>query len=543
LAVHGVGVLRLGCKDYNGRSFTDQYNYASLSQFLVDVPFSTDWDAIGHRPYLADGLKLKDIDRLGAMLLQGFFAVTTGRDTKTVFEPLMLLGPALTVPLLVCLGRRLGLGRWSSLLAAMAAGLMPAVCLLRLNCFLSQVVSIPLLLLAVLALHDCARRAGVATVLRAALALAAVAAVFVELTPVLLLLCAGFLLGGVVLGVTPFRRALTLLVALPLLALLLNPWLCGILVELPTRVQVNTSGGHPFQHLYRLRGVAGFWIHEHRALEDTRRGHAAVALAAVLSAAAFVGLARLVISRHLDGAARERRLLGLAVAGLVLLPAVLWKLKPECPYQVCKMLGSVAPLFAALVALAFVRLGRLGAGSSFAVLGLTFACGAAGTASMSWQATRAEPQPRSWQHLTAHADYRDVQRTLKRCRGQDVVLAAGPGVYHNCWLAYAARRNRVWLVNPCINDGHFLGDGPPPRPGLREMREGPRGHSLIDLDHLPTEVLVVTSRYYGEPQVKLAGDCRLVGGNATFSIWKMGPGPYTIEPLPGAWRWPEAAAR
>jgi hypothetical protein len=68
------------------------------------------------------------------------------------------------------------------------------------------------------------------------------------------------------------------------------------------------------------------------------------------------------------------------------------------------------------------------------------------------------------------------------------------------------------------------------------MDGAPHGERLIDLDRMPNEVLVVTSRYYGEPQVKLSGDCRLVGGNATFSVWKLGPGSYAIEPLAGAWR-------
>src|SRR2546430_2725600 len=83
----------LALDGYTGRSFTDQYNYTSLAQLLTDVPFSTDWNTMGQRPYLVDGLKIKDSDRLGAMMLQGFFGVSTRTDARTVFEPLILLGP------------------------------------------------------------------------------------------------------------------------------------------------------------------------------------------------------------------------------------------------------------------------------------------------------------------------------------------------------------------------------------------------------------------------------------------------------------------
>jgi len=59
-----------------------------------------------------------------------------------------------------------------------------------------------------------------------------------------------------------------------------------------------------------------------------------------------------------------------------------------------------------------------------------------GTASLGCKPRGSSQQPHSWLHIVLHPDYRTSEATAPG-RGQKIVLACGPAVYHNCWLAYA----------------------------------------------------------------------------------------------------------
>ena len=152
---HGLGLFVVGARDYLARANGDQYNYTSLAQFLVDVPYATDWDALGQRPYLAEGRNLRD-DRIGAMLLQGFFAASLGAGTRPLFAPTILLGPAFVVLAAYGLGRRLGLAKGDALAAAVAAGAVPGLAMLQLQSFMAHTLAIPFLLMNLYTLHELA---------------------------------------------------------------------------------------------------------------------------------------------------------------------------------------------------------------------------------------------------------------------------------------------------------------------------------------------------------------------------------------------------
>jgi hypothetical protein len=558
VAVHGIGLLVVGCEDYLGWGHSDQLNYTVIAQLLTDFPMSIGWDEIGQRPYLADALKVMHGDRLGAMVAQGFFATSLGQEASRLFQPVILLGPGLSTLMIVALARRVGLGACTSLLAGLAAALVPALSLIRFYGAFSQTLSVPLLFLALVSLLRCVSRPTDGSVLRAGLALAGTIAVYFELVPIVCGLCVLILLGGVILRLMPARRGVGILLALPTLTLALNPLYLPTLIQGIQRVRYPTTIGNPMQHVYRLRGLGTFWIHDKWAFDQGRLGTAVVVLAVLLTALAVVGLLRLVAGwRGLlvragwrDDSYRGRCLAGAAVVALCLLPVVVRLSGPQYPYQVCKLAASLSP--AVVLAVAFGWAGcrvprlwgseptlgsslgdRAAASLAFCGLTLVLACGLVGTAFTSWETTIHKPTPRSAQHLTLTPEYRDLLHVLRQFRGAKIVLAAGAGTYFNSWPAYAARRNDVWLVNPCINDGMLLAPAAPAGVPLRFLPGV--GRNLTDLDHLPSEVLVVISKHC-EPQVEIHGDCRLIGGNVAYQVWHLGPGPYEIRPLPGAWR-------
>ena len=180
---HGMGLLALGARVYAGHGWWDQWQYVGLAQFFKDYPYGTALDRIGHRVALAWPIILKE-DRIGQSLLHAFFAASSFQDAKTLFEPTILLLPALTVLAVFALARRLGMAPRTALVAALVAGLLPGIAALHLESFLSQALAVPLLLLLPVVLDNLHGRPGWANLLRVAVLLATLFSVYTELTAI-----------------------------------------------------------------------------------------------------------------------------------------------------------------------------------------------------------------------------------------------------------------------------------------------------------------------------------------------------------------------
>ena len=541
--LHGLGLFAVGARDYLGRASSDQYNYTSVAQFLVDLPYSTDWGTMGQRPYLADALKFKG-DRMGVMILQGFFATSLHAGARALFEPTILLGPAFVVLAAYGLGRRLGLAKGPALAAAAAAGAVPGIAVVHLQCFMGHAVSIPFLLINLYTLHELATSPCWGRSLGAALLLAATTALYTELVPILLGLTALCLAGGVLFGTLRPLTGLALLPAVPALSVALNPLYVRSIALIYQRIAVPTAVGDPLHYAYRLRGLACLWVNDTWAFWPGRAGAAVVGFSVVMTVLAALGLAhlggrslRLLYSRpaRADRGYREGCLLGLAALALALLPVAVLLRDRQHPYQVLKLLVSVSPLLVLGVAHAWDGLPAARAvrpllrwGTLAALLAVT----GTGTGSLALATASPGAGFRSAQDTVLGPDYRSLTDRLAALRGAKVVLACGPGVFLNSWLSYAARRNDVWLVNPVLNDGIAVGCASAPVPNVRFL---PGGGQLIDLRTVPVEALLVRNAA-GPALVEVEGDCRLLWANAGYQIWQLGPGPFALRPTEAAWR-------
>jgi hypothetical protein len=539
--VHGLGLFAVGAREYLGRANSDQYNYTSLAQFLMDVPYSTDWDGLGHRPYLADGLKLRD-DRIGVMLLQSFFASSLCTGARPLFEPTILLSPAFVVLAVYALGRRLGLGKWYALATAAAGGLVPGLAALHLACFMAHALSVPFVLINLYTLHELATAPRRERLLGTAVLLAATTALYTELAVVLLGLTVLCLLGGVLLGTLRPRTGLALLAAVPALSVALNPLYVRFIVSIFHHITQPTAASDPLHYAYRLRGLACLWVNDAWAFWPGRAGAVVVGFSVAMTVLAVVGLGylgagrclRLLCSRsaRADRGYREVCLLGLAALALALLPVAVMVRDRQHPYQFLKLLISVSPLLVLGVAHAWDGLPEAARTLlRWGTLTALLAVATTGTGALALATATRGAGFRSAQDTVLSPDYRALTDRLEALRGAKMVLACGPGVFLNSWLSYAARRNDVWLVNPVLNDGVAVGCASAPVPNVRFL---PGGVQLIDLRAVPSEALLV--RAAGPALVEVEGDFRLFWANASYQIWQLGPGPFTLWPTAAAWR-------
>jgi len=543
--LNGLGLFLIGPRDYYARAHGDQENYTCLAQFLTDQPFSTDWDSLGQRPYLIDALVLKD-DRIGAEVLQGFFAASIGTDAQPLFEPTILLGPALLVPAVYALARRLGQGRRPAVLAGLAAALLPGLTALHLNCYMSHTLSVAFVLVTLLALHDLAAAPSVSALLRAALLGAATVSLYAELTLILLGLAGVCLVGGLALRVGSLRRGLLFLAAWPVLTVGLNPLygsrlaaIAGARATGATNVLVGGSWAD------YARALSSVWVADIWAGKPGWTGWCVFGLAAVLTLCAVRGLYHLAAANltpgteagPTTGARRRTGLLVLAILALASVPLLVLAHDRNHPYQFQKLLLSISPLLV-LGAAHGPASGPRGVRTAlrrWGPLGTMLASGFVGTTSMALQTVDpAHPSPSSLQTAVLDEDYRSALHLLRSLRGRSLVLACGPGLFQNSWMAYSARHNDVWLVNPRVNNNHVLAatEAPLPAPPLRPLAQG---RHLLDLQTVPADALLLTSDCCGT-QIQLEGDCRVIWSNAQYRLWQLGPAPFVLCPTPVALR-------
>jgi hypothetical protein len=549
--VNGLGFLWIGARDYLGRAYTDQYNYTAIAQLLIDGPLPPDWETMGQQAYLAPAMYLKG-DRIGAEALQGFLAVSIGTDAQVLFEPLILVAPVWIVLAVYGFGLRLGQSASRALVASLAAGVLPGVAVLHFHCFLSNVLAIPFVLFYLLALHDLVAVPGVGRLFGAALMLAAGVCVYPEFTAIFLGLTALCLGAGVVVRLLSVVRGLVLLAALPALAVAFNPLRLHDTLQIAfLRSLSPTAGGNPLDYLYNFRGLGCVWVGDVLALLHGWHGVLVRALLAALTALAVVGFVNLA-SRFVgllgrtsaaDAGLRRSLVLVLGLAALAALPLAVWLHDSQHPYQFQKLLLSFSPVLVVGVAHAGRPPFAVAPGSPRAVswrtlfarmpLAALLMAALFGTAVMAWKTADPRPGRYTLQSYVLGEDWRDTMTKLRELRGENLILAVGPGAFFNAWPAYSARHSSVWLVNPVLNDRIAIGSNEPPAPGLRFL---PEGRQLLDLQSLPRNALLLESDFGN--QVQMEGDCHLLWTRGHYRLWQLGPGTYTLHPTPRAWPYP-----
>lgn len=452
-AVQGAGLLGVGARYYVGRAWHDQFNYTAMAQFLADHRFSLSFADVANQPYLYKAIELKT-DRIGQSLFHAFVTVSTGTDAKTTFEPVILLLPLLVVPALFAWART-----WTSATAALGLAVMgamlPALAMVHLESFLSQALAVPLLLMWPTVVAELLERPdwkrGVATALVLAAGISVYAEIVVVFAGVLVLMVAADAL-----RTRQPLRALALLVALLAAPAILNPgFLRGSLAVFRRGSAPNVLAGiYPWS--FSLEGLSRLWLGDAALARPNWIGVLLGDVSLGLVVIAFFGLLALWLRRR-DGAS-------LGMLALAALPLLIRARGGAYGYQFYKMLLSVSPLLPAGVLAAGAEVGRLPVASrgrgAVAAAGVVLAAAACVTTlDMTWRTGRGRTEEvigRGGAHKLLAPASRRVQGMLESLRGEDLIVAWFDdffgGNYLNAWLAYFARHNWVWVLNPRLSD-------------------------------------------------------------------------------------------
>jgi hypothetical protein len=351
----GVGVAARGVERYRGNLHSDQYHYLVLAQFLMDEPFSLEWATVGQRPWLVVAMHTKG-DRIGQSIVQGFFAVSAGRDAVDLFFPTLLLGPGLMVPAVFLLGPQCGLPRRWTTRAALTAGAAPGVEYLVSMCFLSHALCVPALVAFLAGAIRLARGGGWRPLPGTAAALVVGFAVYTEFAPLFAGSAAAALTAGVLCRHISVKRAAGVGAAL-VLACALNP---AALVAATNVLERGSQNSGMRTHCRTSVWLAVYWLHFEKAwLTGGRVDHTVAHLFFYsMTGAAALGVLVLATRAVRSG---QRLAPALACAALLVPPVALRVLRPECEYVIGKLVLTFAPFAVVFLACGLHALSRVGA--------------------------------------------------------------------------------------------------------------------------------------------------------------------------------------
>lgn len=518
--IQSIGLFRLGARDYVGRAWTDQYNYISIAQFLIEKPYSMTISGIDNQPYLAEAIMKKD-DRIGQSVLHGFVSFSALSDAKPLFEPVIILSPALIALAIYALCRRLGMSRKLALLAGVGSGLMPAVTMVHLESFQSQALFMPFLLALPLLLHDLIQAPDWRRLAVAAFVFTAATSIYTELWIVLVALILLHLLVCCVRDRQP-SRLIGYGIALLVAPFALIPLFSGgifVILQRVARPVLQTLYPWAFQ----LEGISRLWIGD---LADTTIGLPRIVVlffGIVPIAMAYAGSiwAAARAARAAFRGWRSRELRGLLALQLDLfallgLPIVLFIQGRNNPYQFYKLLLSISPLFIVGIMLLYQQLrgdqyrheNRDSGSSIFGALVITLfsavvICGSGSTAYMALLSSYPNVGPREFQGLLLNQGMRELRAQLEGLHGQTLLLTE-PSGYLNGWVAYFGRNNHIWLTNPMVSD--------------IDLSQERGASATINLERLPSDAIVVSNR---TQHLEAVSSTNVIWSGSAYSLWKL----------------------
>ncbi len=484
---HAIGLFVIGAGYYVGRAWHDQFNYTAIAQFLMDYPFRWTLEEITN-PYLAKAIHLKE-DRIGQSVLHAFLAKSTMMDAKTTFETTILLAPPLISLAIYQLGHKLGMSVRPAILAALVAGLLPAIAMVHLESFMSQALAIPFLLIWPVFFIEALEARCCGSWIVASLILAAATSIYTEFyvifvgIAVVLTAAHAFSKSNLIwsarlfdyLSDDTFRRLIRrtwgwlkdnflgyflTAACVFITALLFNLGFAeGIWQVFHKGVNIAGKGvlGGIYPWAYSIEGLERLWLGDFIMVLDPRGKLILGYVTALLIIVAYVGLIR----ASLIG----RNAISIAVLGMALLPIMVLVHGYGYEYPYYKLLLSISPILALGVVflaaevvnkrLQNVLARRLVTGSAALIICVS----GLATADMAYRSGTGKTMQeigRGGAYKLLAPGARGIQDILSTVEGQDVYIIWRDdfynGGYMNGWLSYFSRKNNTWVANPGISD-------------------------------------------------------------------------------------------
>ncbi len=279
--LHAGGLLSLGASNYYGYGWIDMFNYVSQAQFFAEFPFHS---SVSDQGYLIAAQAYKH-DRIGQSVLHAFLMVSSGSDAQQSFGTTTFLSPFLMFFGFLAIARHFVKSSALSCLAAMAGALSPTVATIHLECFFSQSICMPFLLLWPVAVGYLVDKPSWRSVLLAGLLMSVISAIYTELLPIVVAIMIACSLVKDISDLEKFRRYFpdktfasegcrypfaTTLLWVPLSALLMavsNPGYLASALGILLRTTMGDVLPTIYPWAFKFEGLARLWLGDQAPLQ------------------------------------------------------------------------------------------------------------------------------------------------------------------------------------------------------------------------------------------------------------------------------------
>jgi hypothetical protein len=462
--LHASG-LSLGASNYYGYGWSDMLNYVAMAQFFADFPFHSN---VADQDFLvaAHGFKY---DRIGQSVLHSFLMVSSGSDAQQSFGSTIFLSPFLMFFGFLTIARRFAPPSPVSYLAALAGALSPTVATVHLECFFSQSMCMPFLLLWPAAVGYLVDRPSWRSALPAGLLMSVISAVYTELLPVILAITIACSLAKDSSNLKIFRARLpqkflagegshypfvTTLFWVPLIVMvgaISNPGYFGSALDILSRTARGIVLPAIYPWAFKPEGVARLWLGNQVLLQPKW----IVIILVVVTVLILVSIVHSLASY----AKHSRSIFFLALVLLMFVPLgpLLAGMGSQYAYQFYKLLLMVSSIHAFwfVIGLCVVTSHSLMRRKvAYAVAVLLVAVNGLLTFSItdaSAKASTVAASHRGGAHLLIDPDFQRLRNFLDATRDHDVLVLwydneLSSGAFRTAWINYFARHNRVWSL-------------------------------------------------------------------------------------------------
>ena len=480
-AVHGSGLLVSGVSNYYGYGWVDMYNYVSQAQFFLDYPFSS---TIEIQEHLRTAQYFKH-DRIGQTVLHAFIAATAGADAQQTFGATILLGPMLVFYSILLLSASWKIERRFAYPAAVIASLSPAIASAHLECFFSQMMSMPYLFLWPLTISYMLTRRKLHASVLAGLLFTVTGAIYTELITAIVLITVIVSLttycfqegNGPVLKLKVLKQNYSSRNSLSLMLSLLCMFAVGICANIGyikgaifvmKRAMASDSNalGVIYPWAFSLEGLARLWIGHQQPLYSALLKYAAVGASAVVILAAAIYILSRCRKMITPGKLFTVLIICMPLAPLFLeLLELAGKLPVEnnYSYPFFKLLLAVWPLiiFFAVCGLAewlSIYLCR----KAVVYFQIAFVCmSLVVTNRIAYASINPETvrnSARGGAYLLGDDNFIKMRTALSQLKGKRIYIwwfdsEMYAGTWRGKWLAYHARKNTVWSMDSAAKSG------------------------------------------------------------------------------------------
>ena len=475
--IHALGLIILGPSNYYGHGWGDMYNYVSTAQFFVDYPFSSTIDS---HEFMRTANYYKE-DRIGQSVLHAFVTATAGADAQQTFGAVSIMSPFLVFFAFRLLSIILNFDNKFAYPAAVVASLSPSIAILHLDCFFSNVMVLPFLMIWPIMSADGEGKISAFRVIVSGLHLAVVAAIYTEMF-LPLLLCSFIVFVFIslrawsVLGLVfafnnfVFRKVIFGMVVLAV-ALLSNIGFVDGIKNITHRTISPGILDFIFPWAFDLEGFVRLWTGDQ--VLDIANSWQTVILFNTLTISvvvlSFICIFRLyLLSSRLQSFCAMENILKVALMMSFPLAPLFMSIVGErgFPYQFYKLLLTVWPMILFFAAYSFILFASGKRASKYVLtfqLMFIFLNGSltADSAIASTDPATVAKSGRGGAHLLIDNNFVLLRSRLKSLNGENLYLwwwdnALYNGLWRGRWISYYARNNNLWSAQPTppAGDGH-----------------------------------------------------------------------------------------